>query len=255
LQWLHGGYKQEDYDENAPPKFKRYRLLEALKEFAANILKLANDLSDAIAQQCGTTPSGTHFLSGINVPALHELLSYQTPTVAPGIHGSENCRLRAKAWHLLSAHDYWTARQEGYPDHYWWRFKTRLTEICGRPPFHLSQDQMSGSASRWYLFCSEGKHYGAITCEQLSAKDDVVKDAEAKLEAFKSDRRVDGTVLLIRGWRDEEKSEDFSSTVKSDLIIAEPDPIEAAGKVFTHLTGHPVVADNIKWEDNAHGKD
>jgi hypothetical protein len=254
LQLLHGGYKQGDYDQNAPPRFKRYRLLETIKGFTTNILRFANDLSAAVAEQLGTSPSGTHFISGIHVPALYELLSYQTPTVPPGVRGFEYSKLRSKAWYLLRAGDYWMAHQEGYQDHFWWRFKTRLTEICGRPPVRVSQGQMSESASRWYLFCSEGKHYGVVTCEQLSSEDKVIKDAEAELEVFKSRQYLDGIILLVRSWRDEGPSGDSNNVVKSDLIIAEPDPIEAAEKVFAHLTKHAAIPDNSKWDDDPHAK-
>jgi hypothetical protein len=48
LQMLHGGYKPEDYREDAPPRFKRYKLLETIKEFTTKTLELARDLAVAI---------------------------------------------------------------------------------------------------------------------------------------------------------------------------------------------------------------
>jgi tetratricopeptide (TPR) repeat protein len=250
LQWLRGGYKQEDYREGDPPKFKRYRLLETLKEFTTNLLALANDLYTAISQETGVIPSGTHFLSGIHIPALSELLSYETPTV-PNEKGFQYSLLRSKAWHLLRAGDYYGATTDGYPNHFWWRFKTRLTAICGRPPVRLSDGLRFGrSAFRWYVFCADGKHYGVLTDDQLHREEREIRNPAEALQAFSSRRHVDKVVLLIRN--NAAIPADAGGNAGNDLILTESDPLVAAEKVYMALTGRPVELDQTNWNDAPH---
>jgi hypothetical protein len=51
LQLLHGGYKEEDYHSDQPPRFKQYPLLPLLKRFTENVLGLAAQLAKAIGEQ------------------------------------------------------------------------------------------------------------------------------------------------------------------------------------------------------------
>jgi tetratricopeptide (TPR) repeat protein len=250
LQWLRGGYKQEDHREGDPPKFKRYRLLETLKAFTTNLLALANDLYAAIAQETGVVPSGTHFLSGIHIPALSELLSYETPSV-PKEKGFQYSLLRSKAWHLLRAGDYYGATTDGYPNHFWWRFKTRLTAICGRPPVRLSDGLRFGrSAFRWYVFCADGKHYGVLTDDRLHREESDIRNAAEALQAFASRRHEDKVVLLIRN--NAAIPADEGGNARNDLILTESDPLDAAEKVYKALTGRPIVLEHTNWNDAPH---
>jgi hypothetical protein len=256
LQLLHGGYKQEDYREDAPPRFKRYKLLETIKEFTTKILELAKDLAIAVTQDLGIVPSGTHFLSGVRVPALYQLLSYETPTVARGVNGFEDCNLRSKAWYLLRAGDYLGAHEEGYPNGFWWRFKTRLSAICGRPPCLVSQEQSASraSATKWYVFCCGGKHYGVMTHDWLNRDDSWIKDAKAKLQRFRETKDLNGTVIVGRGWHDETMDAGAHSAGLCDFCIAEGDPVKAAKEAFTKLTKLAVARDSCKWDDDPHAK-
>jgi hypothetical protein len=254
LQQLHGGYKQEDYREDAPPRFKRYKLLETMKEFTTKTLELAEDLAVAMSREFGMVSSGTHFISGVHVPALYELLSYQQPTVARGVQGCEDSNLRSKAWYLLRARDYLGAVAEGYPDGFWWRFKTRLTAICGRPPLHISKEQRSSGVLKWYVFCCDGKHYGVLTLDWLKRDDTWIRDREEDLQNFADAQHLDGTVLVGRGWHDEALVVGAERAGPSGFLIADPDPVKTAEEVFARLTTLAVAEDICKWDDDPHAR-
>lgn len=210
----------------------------------------------AMSQELDMVPSGTHFISGIHVPALYELLSYQTPTAASGVQGFEDSGLRTKAWYLLRAGDFFGAVEEGYPNGFWWRFKTRLTAICGRPPCLVSKEQRSSGArkAKWYVFCWDGKHYGALACDRLNRDDTWIKDAKEDLQKFKDAKNLDGAVLVGRGWSDETAGVGSDSTGQPVFLIADLDPLRAAEEVFTRLTALAVAEDMCKWDDDPHAK-
>jgi hypothetical protein len=254
LQRLHGGYKQEDYREDAPPRFKRYKLLETMKEFTAKTLELASDLAVAMTKELGMVPLGTHFISGVHIPALYELLSYQTPTSANGVQGYEDSNLRSKAWYLLRARDYLGAAEEGYPEGFWWRFKTQLTTIFGRPPLRISKEQRSSGVFKWYVFCYDGKHYGVLTLDWLNRDDTWIRDREEDLQNFADAKHLDGTVLVGRGWHDGTVGVGADSAEQSRFLIADLDPLKAAEDVFTKLTTLAVAEEMRKWDDDPHAK-
>lgn len=252
LQWLHGGYKQKDYREDDPPRLKRYDLLATIRQFTEKTIELANGLAAAMIQELGIVPSGTHFIGGVHVPALYHLLSYEKPTVGREVRGYEDSNLRSEAWYLLRAGDYLSAHDEGYPDGYWWRFKTRLSAICGRPPLRLSNDQSLSAAGRWYVFCCEGKHYGVVIHEWLSSDHAWIQDAELRLQKFKDDKHLDGTVLVGRGWLNETEVVGADSLGRRKSLIAEHDPVTAAEEVFTRLTTLVSPTETCKWSDDPH---
>lgn len=252
LQRLHGGYKQEDYRADAPPRFKRYKLIETIKEFTANTLELARDLAAAMTQELNMTPSGTHFISGVHVPALSQLLLYETPTAAHGVQGSEDCNLRSNAWYLLRAGDYLGAHDEGYPNGFWWKFKTRLSAICGRPPCSVSKKQSSSDAPKWFVFCCDGKHYGVLAIDWLKRDDTWMRDAEAELKNFAETKHLDSTVLVGRGWHGEVVGVRADSLGQPRLLIASLDPAKAAEEAFTRLTTLAVAEEICKWDEDPH---
>ena len=257
LQWLHGGYKQEDYQEDTPPRFKRYKLVDTLKEFTAATLDLANDFYNAISQEKSLFRSQNHFLSGIHIPALSELLSYEPPSVPDGVRGFQSRKLRAKALYLLRAGDYSTAHQEGYPDGFWWVFKVRLTEIFGRPPVRVLLNLgrvSSGPSHKSYIFCFKGKHYGILTDGLLSGEENEFKELQVKVLLFKDKWELDGAVLLCSNLNSHTEYAEIPSSLGNDLIQVGHDPIKAAESVFIQLTSRAVIPSDAKWDNDPHAQ-
>jgi hypothetical protein len=142
LQWLYGGYKEEDHEPDQP-RFQRVPLLLWLKRLTVSVLELAEQLSAAIERQLDVQRSRTHVLSGVYVPALHHLLAYEQPRPGHLLDEQERRHRHITAWHLLKAGDYLSAPERGYPDEFWWRFVMHLCHLFMAPPRYISEPKFA----------------------------------------------------------------------------------------------------------------
>jgi hypothetical protein len=236
LQQLHGGYKQEDYDENNP-RFVRLPLLSWLKKLTSDVLRLADDLARAIETQLAVQCSKTHVLDGVYVPALHHLLSYEQPRPGYALDDNETRRRHISAWHLLKTGDYLSAIERGYPDGHWWQFVMRLCDLFPKPPRHMSQPDFTGGGilTGWGFVFGLGEENVAITLRDMVLfETEWIKGARENLNELARRARAPKAVLVAR--RNKGPDSLSPDTDLSSFLIIEADPIAAAEKAFAMLT-------------------
>lgn len=235
LQLLHGGYKQEDYDENKP-RFRRYPLLSFLRGLTLNVLGLAKQIAAAIAKQRDYEPSRTHLLNGLYVPALHHLTFYREPCKRHKIETSKAHRLHIAAWYLLQATDYLSSLTYGYPDGFWWRFLIRFSEFFKDPPTYISSPEHVGSwiLKSWRLVFREGElSYALSVRDFVLGEPEWIKAAKDDLSKFAAARGACRAVLVANRVLHTATSL-ISETFLIDLVI-ESDPNMAAERAFAAL--------------------
>jgi hypothetical protein len=237
LQWLHGGYKQEDHREDKP-RFKRVPLLSFLREHTSFVLELTNQLCQAIEKQQSIRRSGNHVISGVYVPALHHLLAYKEPPERNDSNPNQPERLRRgiAALFLLKAGDYLSAVERGYPDGFWWRFVMRICEMFLDPPTYMSRPKFAdwGVLVGWEIVFRENERSVA-----LFLRNNVFMEANwlsgevENLDRFSESAEADRIVLVAK-----EKKYPTKGPIAEDLserFLVEADPIVAAEKAYEIL--------------------
>jgi hypothetical protein len=235
LQLLHGGYKQEDYHPDQPPRFRQYPLLPLLKRFTENVLGLSAQLAKAIGEQRKHKYSQTHVLNGVYIPALHHILSYKVPVEQHPVSPKQEHILRIKAWYLVRAGDYLKALNFGYPSNFWWHFVIRISELFGeRPPSHMSDPQYpdyrdSEILIEWRLiFTKEGKRFGLLLRDATCPKKDGQPTLRDQIDAFKRQFEIESAALVLNSH--------LSPENQLAELVADSDPIRAAESAFGLLT-------------------
>lgn len=208
-------------------------LLPFLRESTERVLHLASQVSDAIVKQAAHTPSHTHRLNGVYIPALNHILWYQEPTkreLAP----EEKTRRKIKAWLLREAGDYLESLNFGYPDGYWLHFVTHASEFFGnKPPLHLTRPKHppyrdSELLTEWWLiFEKENVHYGVLLMDARAVEGEWAELGQ-RLDSFKQRYEVSAAALVLN-------CETVSDPPFKSLIV-DRDPFNAAQRVFTLLT-------------------
>jgi hypothetical protein len=214
-------------------RIKLQPLLPFLRESTERVLHLASQVSDAIVKQAAHTPSHTHVLNGVYIPALNHILSYQEPAkceMAP----EEKTRRKIKAWLLHEAGDYLESLNFGYPDGYWLRFVTHASEFFdSKPPLHLTRPKHppyrdSELLTEWWLiFEKENVHYGVLLMD-ARAVDGEWTELGKKLESFKQRYDVSAAALVLNC--------KIVAGPPFKNLIADCDPFKAAQRVFNLLT-------------------
>jgi hypothetical protein len=168
LQWLHGGYKEEDCPDDNPNYPKP--LLPLLKQFTISVFRLAEQLSDAIEESQQIKASMTHVLSGVYVPAIHQIVNYQEPIEAHLQDAAEKRRRLIAAWHLVKAGDYLASIERGYPGGFRWRFLMKFSEFFDQPPRYVSSLDFvdCGALIAWkFVFCENDLDFRVVTGQHL----------------------------------------------------------------------------------------
>jgi hypothetical protein len=235
LQWLHGGYKEEDHQPDKP-RFQRVPLLSWLKGLTISVLELAEQLSSAIEKQLGVQRSHTHVLSGVYVPALHHLLAYEQPRVGHLLNEKEMRRRHIAAWHLLKAGDYLSAAERGYPNEFWWRFVTHLCDLFTAPPRYVSEPKFARRRILvdWkFVFDDEEQNFALCLRDMISAEDEWVEGVRANLDSFA--QRADATRSLLVARKVVTPRNSPTDIAVPANIIVDADPICAAERAFAAL--------------------
>jgi hypothetical protein len=199
-----------------------------------HVLRLADQVASAIGEQRNLSPSQTHILNGVYLPALNHILSYEEPInrkPAP----EEEARRKIRAWYLFEAGDYLEALNFGYPDGFWLKCVTHLSELFGIPPSFVSKPrfppyQDSERLIVWkVIFTKEDKDL------VVWLRDAICLEAEGgptklndEVDTFKQ-RFGNTTAVLVL-------NSDFNSEQFPNLI-ANSDPIRAAHRAFSLFTG------------------
>ncbi len=235
LQQLHGGYKQEDYDEDNP-RFVRVPLVSWLKKLTTDVLGLADELSRAIETQLGVRCSKTHVLDGVYVPALHHLMAYEQPRPGYLLDQTEMRRRHISAWHLLKAGDYLSSTERGYPDGHWWQFLMYLCDLFPEAPGFVSQPGFArwGVFTQWnFVFGREENKVAVSLRDSVLFETEWIETARENLQIFAREMGAKRAVLVAKRNKGPDKLP--LGTDLSSFLIIEADPIAAAEKAFAML--------------------
>lgn len=211
-------------------------LLPLLRLFTEGALGLAGQIAQAIAAERGHTPSRTHVINGVYIPALPHLLSYEEPSRDAA--DDEKRRRKIKARHLRDAGDYLNSVNLGHPDGFWLPFAVRMEELFGKQPRHIGEPKhplfYDGEALiGWHFdFEKEGQQYVVLLRDGIHYTPAGLKESKNDFQDFR--RRVgEASVVVVsdvtRAPREIPKDEIF------DGLILDTDPIQAAERAFKTL--------------------
>jgi hypothetical protein len=239
LQWLYGGYKEEDHEPDQP-RFQRVPLLLWLKRLTVSVLELAEQLSAAIERQLDVQRSRTHVLSGVYVPALHHLLAYEQPRPGHLLDEQERRHRHIAAWHLLKAGDYLSAAERGYPDEFWWRFVMHLCHLFMAPPRYVSEPKFANwrLLVDWqFVFRDGGQNVALCLRDIVLLGQEWIEAVNANLGTSAQRANATRSVLVARRVMSPTNSAtDISVPVN---MIVNDDPIRAAECAFAELKRRP----------------
>ena len=231
LQSHRGGYKEEDFREGKP-RFRQEPLISFLKEHTAAILNFAEALAQAIEQEHNISATRTHVLSGVYVPALHHLMSYQQPIDQHLLKPADQRRLNVTAWYLQRARDYLGAIDYGYPDRFWWHFLMRLSDLFESPPcFTSPQYSDGGRLIMWKFVFPRGEQSLALYLRDgiLLKAQWLTREGE-RLHKFAKSVNATRAFLVanIVGYPDEPVP---TATMPDDFVV-DTDPVKVAEIVY-----------------------
>jgi hypothetical protein len=234
LQMLHGGYREEDCPD--PEANYPEPLLSLLKEHTLHVFDLARELSEAIQSQSQISCSRTHTLNGVYVPALHHLVSYQSPAESHLLEDADKFRLKVSAWCLLHGRNYLKAIRYGYPDSFRWKFLIRLSELFSMHPGFLFDPIFSedGFLARWCIvFAKEERRYGFWLRDGILLKQNWLSRESALISEFTKDCDIDAVVLVARQTRIPDNGK---AIAPPENFIVEDNPILAAEAAYRTLS-------------------
>ena len=211
-------------------------LLPFLKHGTEQVLHLAEQVTEVIIQLQAHTPSRSHILNGVYIPALNQILSYKEPQKAE-LQPEEEKRRKLRAWFLFEAGDYLESLNFGYPDGFWLAFVTHAAEVFGgKPPLYLTRPKYppyrdSEILTEWWLIFKNEKdqnHYGLLLRDASCLRIEEPAKLKEQVDSFKARFEVKNTVLVVNSHFD----------VKDQVasVVAASDPLEAANKAFELLT-------------------
>jgi hypothetical protein len=193
-------------------------------------------LSQAIEKQQNLKRSETHVLNGLYVPALHDIMSYETPIEEHEQDASEKQRRHIVAWYLLDAVDFLGSVKYGYPDQFRWCFLMRLSELFTKPPTRFSQPKFvdCGALIQWdFVFRENDLNFVVSVRDAVPLEEKWLRQVKEKLDRFAKDRDAHQAILVAsRIVKDGE-----TSTVPDEFafLVVDADPIAAAERAFSTL--------------------
>jgi len=213
-------------------------LLPLLKLLTQGALALADQIAGAIARDRQLTPSKTHVLNGVYVPALHHMLSYAEPSRKTTDHEKQKRKIKAR--HLLAAGDYLNTVNMGHPDGFWLPFAVHMEELFGVPPNHIGEPRhpkyRDGEALiDWHFnFERQGQLYVVLLRDGIHYSQDGLEQSRKDFEAFRQRIRDANVVVVsdVTGAPREIPAEEIF-----DGLILDTDPIRAAERAFVALVG------------------
>jgi hypothetical protein len=213
-------------------------LMPFLKRATQGALELADKIAEVIATNKNHTPSRTHVLNGVYVPALYHLFSYEQPS--KDATKDEEHRRKIKARHLWVAGDYLNAVKLGHPDGFWLPFAVHVEGLFGIPPEHIGEPQhpryRDGEALLdWHFhFEKQGRRYVVLLRDGLYYSQKGLEGSRKDFEDFR-ERFPEASVVVVsdvaRAPREIPAKEIF------DGLILDTDPIQAAERAYAALVG------------------
>jgi hypothetical protein len=215
-------------------------LISLLKRFTTSVLELSEQLSAAIESQLKIGPSKTHVLSGVYVPALNHLLSYEQPAKRDDLNLDilAERRRHASARYLLVADDYLGAIRCGYPNGFWWRYLMRLSDLFSNPAKYVSPPLFGGANDAlvgWhFIFCEAEQNFALSLRDRIALEVRWLQGERENLDAFARRANASKALLVANQTRIPESGADTSNI--EDFIIIEADPVLAAERTFAAFT-------------------
>lgn len=215
-------------------KVQTIPLMPFLNENTKHVLSLADRVADVIAEQRGQSPSQTHVLNGVYIPALNHILSYKEP-IRREMTTEEKSRRKIRAWFLYKAGDYLESLNYGFPDGFWLPFVVCVTELFGeRPPLYVSKPQYpryrdSETLIEWRLvFSHEDKHFGLLLRDAAGLHVEEQSKLKDQLDQFKARFELQAAALVLNS--------ELSPEYQFAGFVGHSDPNSAAQMVFNRLT-------------------
>jgi hypothetical protein len=220
-----------------PKRLNPLPLLPFLRRATQGALHLAARIAEVIAGEKGLTPSKTHVINGVYIPALSHLLSYEEPSR----EASEDQRRRReiKARHLWYAGDYLNAVKLGHPDGFWLPFAVRMEELFGVPPDHVGEPihprfRDGEALFNWHFhFYKNDQRHVVLLRDGLYYNQEGLEQSRLDFETFKQDHEITNVIVIsdvTRAPREIPQDELFEG------LILDTDPIRAAERAFAALT-------------------
>jgi hypothetical protein len=209
-----------------------------LKRATQGALDLSKKIAEVVAAQKGHTPSRTHVLNGVYIPALQHMLSYEEPSRE--ITEDEKRRRKIKAWHLWNAGDYLNSVDLGHPGGFWLPFAVHIEELFDTRPFHVGkpihpQCRDGEALIDWHFhFEKSGRRYVVLLRDGIFYTTEGLKQSKNDFREFR--QRIDNANVVVvsdvtRAPRKLTQDEIFEG------LILDTDPIGAAKRAFAALTG------------------
>jgi hypothetical protein len=210
-------------------------LIPLLREQTRSVFRFSDQLAAAVrsVENLGreTQTAVSHVISGIYVPALHQMEKYKEPT--------DRAAAKIAAVGLLGVCDCLNALRLGYPDGYWWKFFITLSLGLKAAPEYVSVPGFNpgGALIEWYLLFRVGDDVTTICARDaiLDAPDwiqHVLQDLNRRSLVFEARSNI----LVARSLL---KTENRVQDLPENVIVGS-DGESAAQLAIQYLTGtHP----------------
>jgi hypothetical protein len=202
-------------------KVKLAPMLPLFKRLTFEMLSFSDELANTIAKQRQIIFSRRHVLSGVYVPALNQLRSYQPPPDSPAT------RLRAQC--LLSFRDYLSVVALGYPGGYPWLLLLKLCERLGVPIPAMGEGWFApgADAEAFFVFSVEQERIGIVVVDRLSNTPELA--AAAASATAGADASINRFIVVCRD--EHQPPGEPEGTGQLDILVS-TDPAVAASRVL-----------------------
>jgi hypothetical protein len=211
-------------------------LLPLLRLFTEGALDLANRITEAIVAERGHTPSRTHVINGVYIPALHHLLSYEEPNRK--MTEDEKRRRKIKARYLWTAGDYLNSVDLGHPDGFWLPFAVRMEELFSTRPRHMTKpkhpEYRDGEALfDWQLYFEKmEQRYVVLLRDGIYYSPEGLEQAKNALQVFRQNNGEASVVLVSDATQ---TPQEIPVEQIFDGLILDTNPVRAAERAFEAL--------------------
>jgi hypothetical protein len=199
-------------------------MLPLFSRLTFEMLNFSDELAAIIANQKNIVPSRRHILSGVYVPALHQLRAYGPPLASPSSRLAAQC--------LLQLGDYLAASKLGYPRGYTWVLLLRLSERLGLAERANGEGRFApgAEAEAFFVFSLQHERVGVVLVEAISNRKNLVRIATEQMAAA-------GTIInrfIVVCRREHQNTSESDGSEDADLVVSD-DPSTTASRILQLL--------------------
>lgn len=180
--------------DDPPRRIALSPLLPFVKRLTQSMLRMSDELAVGIVDHLNLgSPSKTHALRGVYVPALHGLDAYEPPVKSPRLQIIVDC--------LHQCEDYHTAAKLGFPNGYWWQFLIGLSEHFASCPAYIgpfSEGPPDVLVDWKVIFAADGKRLGIVGRDMIATDKIWLQGVHANLEQFVAEAQLEKAALIAR---------------------------------------------------------